>query len=386
MKLKSFLVSTTAIAVVSDSMLIPFYPQFFADAFGVTDPRHVGIYLAATCFTVMLAFPGWALLAKKVPPLRVLLFTQLAAGLLSIGCYGCTNVVAFWLVSLGMLVFKASYLLIYPYVMSLEDKANHAATIGLLSVIVHLGGIAGALLGGAVLQAFEPRHAFLVMAAGDFLQMGVCLFSFGSAAASKGEPVAEAAPSTPARKGMVHRLGLVMFVFYFSAFLVRPFFATYWESISSFRSPVVAGFVFAIPGLVALLALWLRKGDTAIPLAIVLGTLGLLLQAAPFAPVVLVGRCVFGWALFHAIVKLDLLLFELSTPESYATDFSKINICQQLGVLVSSFTAGTLVVSHGLRIPFFAAAVGFVLTLVSYGRLLAPEKPKTADKEVVVIS
>jgi len=386
MKLKSFLVSTTALAVVSDSMLIPFYPQFFADSFGVTDPRHVGIYLAATCFTVMLAFPGWAHLAKKIAPLRVLLFTQLAAGLLSIGCFACTNVVAFWLVSLSMLVFKASYLLIYPYVMSLEDKANHAATIGLLSVIVHLGGIAGALLGGAVLQAFEPRHAFLVMAAGDFLQMVVCLFSVNSAASRAAEPAPEATPTTAARKGAVYRLGLVMFVFYFSAFLVRPFFASYWESISSLRSPLVSGFVFAIPGLVALLALWLRKGDTPIPRAIVLGTVGLLLQAAPFEAVVLAGRCIFGWALFHAIVKLDLLLFELSTPESYATDFGKINICQQLGVLVSSFTAGTLVVSHGLRIPFFAAAVGFVLTLVSYGRLLTPEKPKATGKGVMAIS
>ncbi|WP_394834179.1 hypothetical protein LVJ94_47510 [Pendulispora rubella] len=385
MKLKSFLVSTTAIAVVSDSMLIPFYPKFFADAFGVTDPRHIGIYLAATCFTVMLAFPGWARLAKKVPTLRVLLFTQLAAGLLSIGCYACTNVVAFWLVSLAMLVFKASYLLIYPYVMSLEDKANHGATIGLLSVIVHLGGIAGALLGGAVLQAFEPRHAFIVMAAGDFIQMGVCLFSSGSAAAASTNDAPDAAPAS-ARKGMVHRLGLVMFVFYFSAFLVRPFFATYWESISSVRSPVVSGFVFAIPGWVALVALWLRKGNTPIPLALALGTVGLLLQAAPFGVVVLVGRCVFGWALFHGIVKLDVLLFELSTPESYATDFGKINICQQLGVLVSSFTAGTLVVSHGQRIPFFAAAVGFVLTLVSYGRLLTSEKPKTADKGAMAIS
>ena len=57
MSLKASLVLMTVIAVVSDSMLHPFYPQYFAVVLGVTDPRHVGLYIAACSLTVMLAFP-----------------------------------------------------------------------------------------------------------------------------------------------------------------------------------------------------------------------------------------------------------------------------------------------------------------------------------------
>jgi len=92
----------------------------------------------------MLAFPLWAAAAKHIPMLRLLIYTQFAAGVLSILCYESDSLPDFWFVSLLMQVFKGSYLLIYPFVMSLEHKDRHGGTIGLLSVIVHLGAIAGA--------------------------------------------------------------------------------------------------------------------------------------------------------------------------------------------------------------------------------------------------
>ncbi|MDI1279312.1 IucA/IucC family protein [Methylobacter sp.] len=143
-QLKFFLVAMVAVSVISDSMLVPFYPQFFATAFSITAPQHVGLYLSAICFVVMLAFPLWADAAKHIPVLRLLVYTQFAAGVLSILCYESDSLPDFWFVSLLMQVFKGSYLLTYPFVMSLEHKDRHGGTIGLLSVIVHLGAIAGA--------------------------------------------------------------------------------------------------------------------------------------------------------------------------------------------------------------------------------------------------
>jgi len=372
--LKFFLVAIIAVSVVSDAMLLPFYPQFFAAAFAVSDPRHIGYYLSAVCLVVMLAFPVWAAVAKRVPVLRLLIYTQFAAGVLSIVCYASVSLLEFWRVSLLMLVFKGSYLLIYPYIMSLEHKDRHGGTIGLLSVIVHLGAILGAGAGGFVLELFEPRLAFLLMSVGDFLQMLVCFLLLG-----KESTAAQAAHRPPVSESLSHavvyKLGLIMLVFYFSVYLVRPFFSRYWESISAWHGERVTGLVFAIPGLMALLALCLNKsigGRSGMMPAVLLGTGGLLLQVAPQQGVVLLGRCLFGWALFAATVRLDLALFAISTPASYASDFSKIYFFQSLGALIAASVAGSLVAVYGLRIPFIAGALGLLLTGLLYALLFKP--------------
>lgn len=375
--LKFVLVAMIAVSVVSDSMLLPFYPQFFDAAFSVSDPHHVGFYLAAVCLAVMLAFPVWAAVGKRVPVLRLLIYTQFAAGVLSLACYRAESLWEFWLVSLLMMTFKASYLLIYPFVLSLEDKPKHAGTIGLLSVIVHLGAILGVSVGGFVLQFLEPRQTFLLMSIGDFLQMAVCFFLMAKAAVPEGHGVRHAGQEHPlesAGKGVVYKLCLVMLLYYFGAYLIRPFFSRYWESVSVWNGEIISGLVFAIPGIMALLALCLGKFlrgnydaayDSIVPVMF-MGVAGLLLQAYPHEAMVLLGRCLFGWSLFKATVRLDALLFELSTPETYAADFSKIYFFQSLGVLVASSAAGSIVALHGLQFPFIAGAIGLALTAFLY--------------------
>lgn len=359
-----------AVSVVSDSMLLPFYPQYFLSAFGDGDPRQVGYYLAAVCGVVMAAFPIWAAAAKKVPVLRLLIYSQFAAGLLSILCYSAATLRDFWLISLTMMTFKASYLLIYPHILALEDKAKHTGTIGALSVIVHLGAIAGATAGGFVLEWLDAREAFLLMALGDFLQMAVCMLL----------PAKTPAPSPAARtltSGLVYKLGLVMLLYYFSAYLIRPFFARYWESVADWNGTIVSGLVFAIPGWMALLALGVghfvrrrqsRPFDGILPAAFI-GIVGLLLQAYPEPWIILAGRCLFGWSLFKATVRLDALLFELSTPDAYAADFSKIYCFQTSGVLLASFAAGALVSHQGLQLPFLVGAAGLLMTACCYALL-----------------
>lgn len=376
---KHWLVGITIAAVVSDSMLLPFYPHFFASVFGITDPGHIGLYLSACCLTIVLAFPMWARLSRRIPVLQLLIATQLAAGIMSILCYWAQTPVSFWILSLIMLAFKGSYLLVYPMIMATERRDNHGNTIGLLSVVVHIGGIAGAVLGGAVLQWFEPRQVFLVMAVSDFLQTGVCLCLLRRPD-SRVEPIE---PSTPATEksqvtsSVIYKLGGVMFLFYFSAYLTRPFFVRYWESVNAAGGEILAGLVFAIPAGVAILALWLsfRSGKARSPgaglmTAMVLGSIGLALQGLNQEWLILAGRCLFGWALFQATVQLDQLLFALSQPESYASDFSKINIFQQLGVLAAASSAGALV-GLGLQVPFAVAAAGLIVTAVLYGALFA---------------
>ncbi len=424
MSLKTCLILLTIVSVIADTMLLPFYPQFFQQAFNQSSPEHVGYYIAACCFTVMCAFPLWAKVAKHINELHLWVYTQIIAGALGIACYFSTSLVEFWLLSQTMLVFKASYLLIYPFVMRLEDKDKHLGMVGLFSVLMHFGGITGALLGGVVLQYFDPRDIYLIMAASDGLQVLVCLYlitrfkiAFKPEASLHNEDQSAKIALKRAEdedegyeledsnldniKLFIFKLGLVTALFYFSAFLIRPFFTLYWQSISTIEvlgSDLVTGLVYSLPGWVAVIGLWLnsryqknsvekksfQEDDSQILKdaehssdtqsssfqflinAMLLGTLGLLIQGSEQAWMIILGRCVFGWAMFQATVRLEVLLFEISTPDRYATDFSKMHFMQNLGVITASFCVGSIVTHGSYSWTFYLASIGFIFTLALF--------------------
>ncbi|WP_440120486.1 MFS transporter [Tenacibaculum sp. Ill] len=374
MKLKTFLIVMTLVAVVSDYLLHPFYPQFFELRFGITNPKNVGYYFAAICFMVMIAFPFWAYVSKKVSELNILVYTQAIAGVLALYCYYTTSYINFWIISLVMVLFKGSYLLVYPYILKIITKEEHPSTIGLLSVVVHLGGILGAVLGGITVDYINPSSIFLIMAAGDFIQMAMSGYLLKSKKYATDLIISEEPDVTDKKfipKGFILKLGLITLILYFSDFLIRPFFSTYWESFSMYKSKLVSGTMYAIPGFVALVALWINnkrksEGHEGIINALCIGLIGLVLQGIPNEASVVLGRVIYGWAIFQGVVKFDILLFELSTPESYSVDYSKIHFFQNLGVLLASLNVGIIVEGFGLRIPFVIALGGFVLTLALY--------------------
>lgn len=374
MKLKTFLIVMTLVAVVSDYLLHPFYPQFFELRFGMTNPKNVGYYFAAICFMVMIAFPFWAYVSKKVSELNILVYTQAVAGVLALYCYYTTSYINFWIVSLIMVLFKGSYLLVYPYILKIITKEEHPSTIGLLSVVVHLGGILGAVLGGITVDYIAPSSIFLIMAGGDFIQMAMSAYLLKSKKYATDLIISEEPENTEKKfipKGFILKLGLITLILYFSDFLIRPFFSSYWESFSAYKSKLVSGTIYAIPGFVALVALWINnrrksEGHQGIINALFIGLIGLLLQGIPYDGIVILGRIVYGWAIFQGVVKFDILLFELSTPESYSVDYSKIHFFQNLGVLLASLNVGIIVDEFGLQMPFAIALGGFLLTLILY--------------------
>lgn len=393
MTAKLALISMTAVAVVSDSLLHPFYPQYFAEVLGVTDPRHVGLYVAACSLTVLLSFPLWARLSLRVHPMRLLLATQVCTGLCALACSAAQTLVSFWAVSLGMMVFKASYLLIYPHLMSRESKEQHLGTISLLAFVVYFGNILAALLSGAVFELISPRSLFSGMAIGDALQSLLCVWLLVLERASRPAPGviagASPAPAPPtATLGFASRLGLVMLVLYFSAYFTEPFFSSYWEGLSGTRSKIATGLVYALPGVAALLGLIINQrrgsgedtGHSGVLPAVGLAVVGLGLEATALPLLVLGGRFLSGWALFQAMVRLDSLLFRASTPESYSVDFSKANAFQGLGVLLASLGAGSLISVSSLRATFLVAALGFALGLSLYCLFFRHElwRPRTA--------
>ena len=366
MKLRSFLILMTMVAVVSDYLLMPFYPHFFESRFGIKDPRIVGFYFSAVCGTVMIAFPVWAIVSRKISELRILVYTQVIAGVLAVSCFFITSYIQFWIVSLSIIVFKGSYLLVYPYLLRITQREDHTNTIGLLSVIIHFGSVLGAILGGIVIDVTQPAYIFMFMALGDFIQAGMSLYLLRGNDHQPQEVQKGRVSLIP--RGNVLKLGIITGVLYFSDFITRPFFVRYWEFASKYDSTVISGCIYAIPALVALVALWVNKRYQygGIVSALLLGLIGLLLQGYPVAFIVVIGRIVYGWAFFQAAVRFDVLVFKVSVPESYAIEYSKIHFFQNMGVLMASFTAGILVDQYSLRMPFMVAFVGYFLVVSMY--------------------
>lgn len=378
----------SACGVISDSILIAFYPQFFEMRYGLTSPVHVGAYIAAISIAVMCALPFWARLTRRIETLHLLWITQFLAGSLAIASAHAPTVQVYWVLTMLMFIMKASYLLLFPYLMREEKSENHGLVIGMVAVVVHVGAIFGASVGGSALEHLGPEASMYLMSVGDFVQMGICLFLIFSgntarikndkARAEKSEKLTRPAGAWIA----LAKLSGLMLLFDMSAYLVRPFFSVYWESIYASGNQTITGIVFAIPGMVAIVGLIINKSflknkfrnldHTAVNLLI--GATGLLLQASSSPLLVLIGRCLYGWSLFQVVVKLEVTLFRISQPAFYDRDFAVTNFFQNFGVLLASFAAGYIVIWIGVPMSFALAAGGFIFTAIIDRRLFGVDK------------
>lgn len=396
---KNLLILMTAAAVISDAVLLPFYPQFFAERFAITDSHYVGNYIACICIAVMLAFPLWAQLAKRINDLHLLLVGQAGATLLAISCFYVESLPLFWCVSLAMFACKASYLLIYPLIMRLESAQYQEQTIGILSVIVHLGFILGALVGGYVLEMHRAEIIYWYIAAGDFAQLLLCIYLYLNYFPLQAASDQQLPQKQPVPRYFLARLGVLMLVFYFGVYLSAPFFVSYWQSFSSYSANWIAGLAYAIPGMVALVILCFFKPKPAavlqvlssLPVLLLLGVLGYGLQTIEHELVVIAGRLCLGVALFYGVVRLDLLLFQASDPQDYGGAFGLIYVFQNAGVIVAFYSAGLLVQEQRWSLPFYVSVVAFLLCIVLLLQLrrrvqgfIAPAKVENTEQGVLV--
>ena len=120
MRLKHGLILMTLFAVISDALLIPFYPQFFQARYGEGSPWHVGAYVAFISIVVMCVFPLWVRVARRFETLHILQVTQGIAAALCLASYWAPGVASYWVLSMAMFAFKSSYLLNFPYLMRTE--------------------------------------------------------------------------------------------------------------------------------------------------------------------------------------------------------------------------------------------------------------------------
>jgi len=393
MSIRLCLILLILVADISDTLLLPFYPQFFSRVFEINSGQHVGVYIAACCFVVMFSFPIWAKVAKYINELHLWLYTQVFSAALAVACFYTASIYQFWFLSLLMLFFKASYLLVYPYIIRQEEKDKHLAMVGLFAVILHFGSIAGAYFGGIILTSDNPQSAYLVMASTDVIQTLLCIYLIRLSRVPWRQSVIanEQGTEHELEKSLVNegkaakekllpayiiKLGLITLIVYMSAFLIRPFFALYWQSVSLSGSEILSSVIYSITAWVALLGLWynhrLHKKAVqfchkkTIVQSLCLCILGLFLQGIDNVATIIVGRCIFGWGMFQTTVHLQTLLFTLSRPALYSTDYSKIHFFQNVGLLLSSFTVGAIVEYTSIHNSFTFAVIGFAIAVLLF--------------------
>ena len=394
MTIRLAIIIMSALGMMSDTVLIGFYPQFFDMRYGNTDQVHTGMYVAAISIAVMCTLPIWVRVAKRFEPMSLIGFTQCIAGLLCLSAIWAETLTQYWVLTMLMFMFKSSYLLMFPYLMRIVNSDEHSRTIALLSVVVHISGILAAASGGYILQHLGASAALVLMAAGDFGQMAITLWlnrtgkiikinkqedinaqDIKDTAAIVADDATAPAP-VATRRGFSHltkgilTLSLIMFVFDFSAYLIRPFFSEYWIYATAHKDQTLAGLIFAIPGLAAVVALIVKHRLSAtatqrnenLSWNLLLSLVGLYLQSIPSDIAIVIGRCMYGWGLFQVAVKLEVSLFSISRKEDYAHHFSITNFFQNLGVLISSWCAGYIVSLISHQAVFLIAAGGIVLT------------------------
>ncbi|XQF91601.1 hypothetical protein ACOBV8_18530 (plasmid) [Pseudoalteromonas espejiana] len=158
-------------------------------------------------------------------------------------------------------------------------------------------------------------------------------------------------------------------VVYFSAFLIRPFFTTHWQGMSA-KQCVCGALVYAIPAFSALLMLLFNhfRQRLAVPTlsrtstllcALIFGAIGLYLQAQESVWLVVSSRILYGIALFQVMVLLEVMLFAKSEPAHYGSDFAKVHVAQNIGVILASLLVGMSVEYFNTTVPFYFAAIGF---------------------------
>lgn len=395
------------LGLFSEVLLSPYYPQFFAKVFGVEGLAFTGVYLFICRLAAVLFSPLWGMLTKLFSAKRLLFVGQL-------GTAACTALMAaaetagqFIAVTVVLILFKSSYILIYPMIIELTGKEKRAGAAGVFHAVYHAAVILSTLAGARMLEMDNPLSLFYFAAILDAIQLGICVWALkglknsgsgeaGIVARNKTEKAASvhsrsrktvnqriaAAWSGLARNwnGTVLLIGALFFSMMIACNMVRPYFTPYMEGVYGMDT-VRSGWWFLVPNLMAVLALPLIRrwcaGENLTKvygLGMALMAAGLLLQASDSLLLLAAGRIAFGLCMALTMAALDMMLFNQSGGRQLHVHFGIIVAFQNLGELASPLLATSLVQQDGLAAPFIGAAIISAANLALFAAFLRLRK------------
>ncbi|WP_051526499.1 MFS transporter [Alkanindiges illinoisensis] len=372
---KSLLLCCGFLFVFTETVLSPFYPQFFQQVFGRTDLALTGNYVATCRLTVLLAAPLWGLLARRIDAIKLLIIGQSMAAILTACLSLATNLTVFFTLTIALLLFKSSYFLFYSALIALQGKAQQAQTVGQVQLVVHLALIASTLASAWVLSFEHPLQLFLLVAVLDVVQVMLCVMVLRQRKTLKPvqlqatEPVLEKPQGWPFTTIMGY--GLLVLAFSMATNAVRPYLTAYSMNVMQLDR-LQSAWLYLLPSLMALCAYpllkskWLHQHSFEQRYAVLLGLLvmSLLGQAlASHISLLFLARMLFGLSLLLAQTQLELYLFQNAahSPHWY---FSLASTTQHAGQLLAPLAAALVVGIYGLAAPFWLAAFILLLSFI----------------------
>ena len=398
--------------VFTETVLSPFYPQFFQQVFGRTDLALTGNYVATCRLTVLLAAPLWGLLARRIDAIKLLVIGQSIAALLTACLSLASDLTVFFLLTIALLLFKSSYFLFYSALIELQGKAQQAKTVGQVQLVVHLALTASTLASAWVLSFEHPLQLFLLVAVLDVIQVGLCVLVLRQRKTPESgqslepqspqpkpsfdqtqdlhsglpvpvEPQQASAPTIAQEPRPAPSLvqgwpvttimgyGLLVLAFSMATNAVRPYLTAYSMNVMQLDR-LQSAWLYLLPSLMALCAYPLLKSRLlqqsgfiqryAVLLTLLI--LSLLGQAlASHISLLFLSRMLFGLSLLLAQAQLELYLFQNAahSPHWY---FSLASTTQHAGQLLAPLAAALVVGIYGLVAPFWLAAAILLISFI----------------------
>ncbi|MBO9702775.1 MAG: MFS transporter [Sporocytophaga sp.] len=354
------------LAALAESLPAPFYPRIFKEIFGINDPAYTGTYLCILRLIFMLSYPLWALVSKKTDIFRLLCLTQFIAGIASVYCGLTNDITLFYVCSILMVLFKSSYLLMYPHLISKSE--NKTSVVTKLGILVHLSMIVSAISGAFIIDKISVQYLFIIIGLFDFIQMGI---SLRLKDVQKSAQIQSNSESISFDKTRLLWICMITFLFYLSSTLIRPF---YTEFIIDRYAPQAnytwAAVLFIIPSLSALFLLPLAGKssiikNTAFICGVILIIFSVLLLQAYVKSLIseIIFRSLFGISIFLIFVHLDISFFETIPGKDSAKAYSLMHITQNIAYMSAPLLAGFLVGRDGYIAPFMMASICAILSL-----------------------
>ncbi|MCA0757538.1 MFS transporter [Paenibacillus sp. N4] len=367
-RMQAALLGCVFLGLFTEMLLSPYYTQFFSQVFGIEDYSYTGFYLFVCRLTVVLCSPVWGWLARKAEAKRLLLAGQAGTALATALLASAGSATEFIVLTVLLLLFKSSYMLIYPIVMELGDQGGRAGSAAKFHAVHHTAILLASLAGAHMLTMEKPLTLFYGAAAADVVQLLVCiavLRGWKSGLEPGGEP---AQPKSTLGKPLLSRYVLTLGMLFFSLTvanqIVRPFFTPYAEE--AFRLTTdIAGLLYLLPHAFALLLLPVlgricRPGRLHTVYLSGVGAMaaGLMLQALTDGVAgLIIGRMLYGMFLAITMAVLDVILFEKEQGAKAALVFSVMVSFQTAGELLSPLIASFLSIRAGLGAPLLAASM-----------------------------
>lgn len=366
--------------VVTETLLSPFYPQFFLTVFGVQDLDYTGWYIFLCRLTVLLCAPLWGLAARHVEVKHLLFLGQAGSAGLTLLLANARTATEFLVLSILLVALKSSYLLLYPLLVQLAGQDQSPTLAARYQGVFHAAIIVSTLVGIGMMLVPAPLRLFYVIALADLIQLGLCAYTLRGV--STRAPLRRTAPAHLLRGqvGVIAAFGLVLVTFHLANNVVRPYFTAYLMATPTpALSLAASGLVFLIPSLMALIAMpFIRLLCTPDRLpgiylgGLVLLAAGLYVQVwADHVVLLVVGRMLYGLCLAVTHAALDVRLLMGSRPDQLHSNYTWAASAQSLALLTAPLLASALVDRSGMTAPLIAAAGLCLFNLALAGLAMA---------------